>query len=348
MVIECKMVIINLRYGVIFVKRKLGLFLCAIITVSVFTGFMENTVSRQYQNSKTQTIKAFYPDGIPALTMAKLAKENPSIDKDTTIDYEMQNTPDALVAKVINGEADIAIVPSNLAAQVYNKKLPYKLAATCGWGSLFVVSTQSLKNYNYLKGKRIYNIGQGLTPDIIFKYILSKNNVNSNKDVKITYLNSATELAPTFISGKSKIAVIPEPMLTNVLMKKSDAKIYFDLNKEWKKLTGSKNGYPQSSLIIKKDLIDKNRKFVDEFLVEYKESIEWANKNPDKLGQYAEGLKLSMGKEVVKNAIGRANMKYVDIKDCKKDYESFYKVLLNFAPKSIGGKLPDEGLYMEK
>lgn len=334
------------------VEKKLGLLLCVIIAISVFTGFKTssgvNTTSRRYQSLKPQTIKVFYPDGIPALTMAKLAEEDPVIDSAVTMDYEMQNTPDALVAKVINGEADIAIVPSNLAAEAYNKKLPYVLAATSGWGSIFVVSMQPLKNYNYLKGKRIYNIGQGLTPDIVFKYILSKNNINSNKDLRITYLNSATELAPTFISGKSKIAVIPEPMLTNVLMKKADAKIYFDLNKEWKKLTGSKNGYPQSSLIIKKELIDKDGQFVDKFLAKYKESIEWANKNPDKLGQYAEDLKLSMNKEVVKNAIARANMKYVGIKDCKKDYESFYKVLLDFEPKSIGGKLPDEGLYMEK
>jgi NitT/TauT family transport system substrate-binding protein len=296
----------------------------------------------------TQTVKVFYPDGIPALTIAKLVKENPVIDRNHIMDYMVQNTPDALIAKVVSGEADIAIVPSNVTAQLYTKNLPYKLAATSGWGSLYVVSTQVLKNYNYLLGKKIFNIGQGLTPDIVFKYILAKNNVNINKDLRIAYLNSATELAPAFIAGRSKIAVMPEPMLTNVLMKKEDAKIYFDLNKEWMKLTGSINGYPQSSLIIKRDLIEKNRAFVDSFLAKYKESIEWGNKNPDKLGEYAEALSLSMNKTVVEKSISRANMKYVYIKDCYKDYQNYFKVLLDFAPKSIGGKLPDEGIFMEK
>jgi NitT/TauT family transport system substrate-binding protein len=327
--------------------RKILVFLLSFLFILTVTmGMFSYEVTAFYKGS--QAIKVFYPDGIPALTIAKIVKENPTIDKNFTIDYRVQNTPDALIAKVVSGEADIAIVPSNVTAQLYNKNLPYKLAATSGWGSLYVVSTQVLKNYNYLVGKKIFNIGQGLTPDIVFKYILAKNNVNINKDLRIAYLNSATELAPAFIAGRSKIAVMPEPMLTNVLMKKEDAKIYFDLNKEWMKLTGSVNGYPQSSLIIKRDLIEKNRAFVDSFLAKYKESIEWGNKNPDKLGEYAEELSLSMTKTVVEKSISRANMKYVYIKNCYKDYQNYFKVLLDFEPKSIGGKLPDEGIFMEK
>jgi NitT/TauT family transport system substrate-binding protein len=333
-------------------KKKLSLILSVLFTVSAFTGCgTENDVKpevKQEQKAQSKNVKVFYPDGIPALTVAKLAKENSSIDANITISYELQKTPDALVSKILSGEADIAIVPSNLAAQAYNKNMPYKLAATSGWGSFFLISTEDIKSFNDLKGKDIYNIGKGLTPDIVFKYILSKNSINPEKDVNITYLNSATELAPTFIAGKSKIAVIPEPMLTNVTMKKPDTKIIFNLNEEWSKITGSANGYPQSSLIIKKDLIENNKEFVESFLVKYKESIEWANQNPEKLGEYAQELKMSMTKQVVQNSITRANIKYVYIKDSIKDYEDYFKALFEFEPKSIGGKLPDEGLYMQK
>jgi NitT/TauT family transport system substrate-binding protein len=338
-------------------KKQLTLMLSILFTVSAFTGCNTKkdeinndttTKVQQEQKIEAKAVKVFYPDGIPALTVAKLAKDNPSIDKNITISYELEKTPDNLVSKILSSEADIAVVPSNLTAQAYNKNIPYKLAATSGWGSLFLISTEDIKSFNDLKGKEIHNIGKGLTPDIVFKYILSKNSINPAKDVNITYLNSATELAPTFIAGKSKIAIIPEPMLTNVTMKKADTKIIFDLNKEWSKLTGNANGYPQSSLIIKKDLIEKNTKFVEEFLDKYKESIEWANKNPEKLGEYAEELKTSMNKAVVQASLGRANIKYVAIKDSKKDYEDYFKALLEFEPNSIGGKLPDEGLYMQK
>ncbi|MCB2290934.1 ABC transporter substrate-binding protein [Clostridium sp. CS001] len=338
-------------------KKKLSIILSVLFAMSAFTACgakKEETKKevkpevKQEQKVEAKSLKVFYPDGIPALTIAKLVKENPSINKNITISYELQKTPDALVSKVLSGEADIAIVPSNLAAQAYNKNMPYKLAATGGWGSFFLISTEDIKAFNDIKGKEIHNIGKGLTPDIVFKYILSKNSINPDKDVTITYLNSATELAPTFISGKSKIAVIPEPMLTNVTMKKPDIKIIFNLNEEWTKITGNANGYPQSSLIIKKDLLENNKEFVEEFLVKYKESIEWANKNPEKLGEYAQELKFSMTKEIVQKSITRANIKYVDIKDSIKDYEVYFKALFEFESKSIGGKLPDEGLYMQK
>jgi NitT/TauT family transport system substrate-binding protein len=338
-------------------KKKLCLILSILFTVSAFTGCGANKEEvkkdakpevKQEQKVQAKSLKVFYPDGIPALTVVKLAKENPSIDENITISYELQKTPDALVSKILSGEADIAIVPSNLAAQAYNKNMPYKLAATSGWGSFFLISTEDIKSFNDLKGKEVYNIGKGLTPDIVFKYILSKNSINPDKDVNITYLNSATELAPTFISGKSKIAVIPEPMLTNVTMKKPDTKIIFNLNEEWSNITGNANGYPQSSLIIKKDLLENNKEFVEGFLAKYKESIEWANQNPEKLGEYAQELKLSMNKEVVQKSITRANIKYVDIKDSIRDYEVYFKALFEFESKSIGGKLPDEGLYMQK
>lgn len=44
----------------------------------------------------------------------------------------------------------------------------------------------------------------------------------------------------------------------------------------------------------------------------------------------------------------RANINYVAIDKSKDDYSKYYDVIMKFAPKSIGGKIPDEGLYMQK
>ncbi|MBU5590360.1 ABC transporter substrate-binding protein [Clostridium sp. MSJ-4] len=329
-------------------KKRFSIALSLLMSMVLLVGCISNKGEEKQQQVENKNIKVFVPDGIPALTAAKLMKEKPEIKKNFTIEYNVEKTPDALVAKVLNSEADIAVVPSNLAAQAYNKNLSYKLAGTAGWGSLFVVTSEDISKVSDMKGKEIYNIGKGLTPDIIFRFILSKNNIDTDKDVSITYLNGATELAPAFISGKTSLAVMPEPMITTVTMKKTESKIAIDLNKEWINLTGSKYGYPQSSIIIKKELIEKNKDFVDKFLEDYKESIKWANENPQKLGEYAEELELNMNKATAEKVIERANMNFIHIKESKEDYETYYKVLNEFEPKSIGGKVPDEGLYMGK
>jgi len=300
------------------------------------------------ENVEKKVVKFYFPSGVPALTVAKLAYENPVIDENVEIQYEIQSTPDLLASKILKGEADIAIVPSNLAAQAYNKEIPYKLVGTSVWGTLYMMSTEEINSFENLKGKEIYSFGKNLTPDLVFKYVLKENGLDSDKDVSITYLNAANEVAPAFISGKTNLAVLSEPAVTNIMMKKDNAKIIFDFNEEWSKITGIKQGYPQASLIIKSDLIENNKEFVEKFIQVYTDNLEWAKNNPEKLGEYAESLSYGITKDMVVNGIDRMNIGPLYVEDIKEEYEAYYKVLLDFAPNVIGGKLPDEGFYFER
>lgn len=293
-------------------------------------------------------INVYVPEGLPALTMAKLMKDKPEIAEGYNVTYTVEKTSDSLVAKVLNEEADIAVVPSTLPAQASNKGLDYKLAATAGWGSLYMISSEDIKDLSEIKGKEIYSIGKGLTPDIVLRYVLSENSIDPDNDLTITYLNGATELAPAFISGKAKIAVVPEPMLSQILSKKPETKIIASLNDQWKEKQNSTYGYPQSSLIIKGSIVTEHKDFVESFLKEYEKSITFANEESEELGQYSEDLELSLSKALAPNVMERANINYVPIDESKDDYSKYYDVIMKVAPKSIGGKIPDEGLYMEK
>lgn len=292
-------------------------------------------------------LKVSVPDGIPALTMTKMIKENNLIAENIVLEYTVEKTTDALAAKVLSKEADIAIVPSNLAAQTYNKELGYKIAATGSWGSFYLISEEAIRDPKALIGKEITTIGKNLTPDIILRHILKLKEIEADQDVTINYLNGATELAPNYLSGKIAIASVPEPMLTTILGKKPNTNIILDFNEEWKNAHDSLNGYPQSSLIIKEDIILENKEFVEKFLVEYEKSINWANETPEELGVYAAELELAINPQVLPVALTRANMKYVPIEQSKDDYSEFFKVLFEIEPKTIGGKIPDEGLYFK-
>lgn len=300
------------------------------------------------QNQEKKTVKFCFPNGVPALTVAKFAYENPIIDENMEIEYEIQSTPDLLASKILKGEADIAIVPSNLAAQAYNKEIPYKLVGTSVWGTLYMMSTEEIDSFDSLKGKEVYSFGKNLTPDLVFKYVLKENGIEPDKDVSITYLNAASEVGPAFISGKTNLAVLSEPAVTNIMMKKDNAKVVFDFNEEWSKITGIEQGYPQASLIIKSDLIENDKEFVNKFIQVYSENLQWAKENPEKLGEYAEKLEYGITKDMVVNGIERMNMGPLYVEDMKKEYEVYYNVLLDFAPDVIGGKLPDEEFYFER
>lgn len=327
-------------------KKRLFFLLSLVFILSLVVGC--GKVEEQAEVKEPKTIKFYYPDGLPALTAAKLAKESPNMDENITIDYEIQKTPDLLASKIIKGEADIAMVPSSLAVQAFNKGIPYKLVGTSTWGSLYLISTEGIETFKDLKGKEIYSFAKGLTPDIVLRYVLSKNGIDPDKDVEITYLNSGSEVGPAFLGGKTNLAVVSEPLATNVMMKKEDAKIIFGLNEEWSKVTESENGYPQASLIIKSDLLENEKEFVEKFLEEYGVSSRWAVEHPEELGDYAEELGIGVKKEAIIKGQDRMNMKFVEVKDCREEYEMYFKAMLDFAPESIGGKLPDEEFYFER
>lgn len=322
-------------------EKKYSILLIVVILITLIVGCKQGA-------KEPATIKFCFRDGIPALTLAKLIKDNPTIAGNSNIDFEIQKTPDLLVTKILKEEADIAIVPSNLAAQAYNKGLSYKLVGTANWGSIYILSTEDVKGFEDLRGREIYAFGKGLTPDLVLRFVLSKNGIQPDEDVKIIYLNAASEVGPAFLSGKSNLALLPEPLATNILAMKEDARVVLDLNEEWRHITGTKGGYPQASLIIKSELIENNREFVDELIKLYEDSINWAKDKPEELGTICEELELGVDKEAVINGIERINLASPPIGDSKEEYRIYFEAIMDFAPDFIGGKIPDEDIFFEK
>lgn len=299
------------------------------------------------EKSEPVSFKVTSPGGPLTVSLVKMFKENPSLGENVKIEYESVKSPDIMPSKIISGEVDFAVVPTNLAAKLHNKGVPYKLAASTVWGVLYIASSEDIKGWQDLKGKEIYTIGRGLTPDILFRYLLTENGLNPDEDVDIKYLTGPQELSGFMITGKAKTAVMPEPMLSAVLTKNEDVKISLDLQKEWESVTGQES-YPQSSLFIKNDVIEKYPDVVKKFLEEYEKSIEWVNENPAQAGKYVEELNIGLNAKIAEKAIPGSNLKYVEAADVKPAVEKYLKVLHDFSEESIGGKLPGDEFYYQR
>lgn len=327
-------------------RKVFKLLVFILILSTALFGCVKKEEDQNAFKQSEESINVIVPEGTTSMSLIKLMHDNPEIDG-VKINYECIKTTDLLTSKLISEEADIALIPTNLGVKIYNKGLDYKLACSSIWGNLYIVSNEDIKSFSDLKGKEISMIGKGLTPDIIFRYLLSQNGLNPDTDLTISYVGGATELAPAFISGKSKISIMPEPMLSKVLSKKNDAKIVMDLQEEWRKATGFNSSYPQASLFIKGSLIKNNKKLADKFLNEYENSINWVNQNPDSALSYAKDLKLESDDSISNVDIQRFNIRYVDVNDSKKPIQEYLNVLLNYSKDTIGGKLPDEKIYYE-
>lgn len=289
-----------------------------------------------------ETIKVVTPDGLPALSLVNMM-DTKEIDN-IQLNYKVEKMSDALIVDMLKKEGDIAIVPSNFSAQLYNKKLGYKILGTIGWGSFYVVSRDNINSLEELKGKEVYTFGKGLTPDLIFQSILEKKGINKNS-IKINYLSSGNEVASLYLGKKIDTIVIPEPMLSKVLSKSPTSTIVANLNDEWKNITNSDLGYPQSTLVIKEEIYETNPKFVKEFINKLTESISKLYKNSGETVENVKRNSLSIDTSVLNKVLTRANIFYTPIIDCKEEYNNYFKILELTNKKVIGGKLPDEEIF---
>jgi NitT/TauT family transport system substrate-binding protein len=300
-------------------------------------------------SAEKTTIRLATLKGPTGLGMLKLMSDNDAGSSANKYEFTLVSAPDEIVSKITTGEIDAAAVPTNLAATLYNKTNgKIQMAAVNTLGVLSVVTNgENITSIKDLKGKTVYSSGQGSTPEYALNYILSQNGLEVGKDVTVEYKAEHAELATLLISGKAKIAVLPEPFVTQVLTKNKDVKIALDVTEEWNKVAGDKSVLTMGCLIVRKDFAEKNKDAFNKFLDEYKASSEFTNPSVEQAADLSEKYDI-MPAAVAKKAIPNCNIVYLDGSEMKTKIPDFINVLFKANPKSVGGKLPGDDFYYEK
>ncbi|WP_050698283.1 ABC transporter substrate-binding protein [Anaeromassilibacillus senegalensis] len=295
------------------------------------------------------TIRIAAQKGPTGLGMVKLMSDSEADKTANRYEATVVAGPDAAVSMISSGEADVAAVPSNTASILYNKTSGnVQLAALNTLGVLYVVTDgETVGSIQDLKGKTIDSSGQGATPEYVLNYILEENGLEPGKDVTIEYKADHTELAANLLAGKSKVAVLPEPFVTQVTAKNPELKVALNLTDEWNKVAGDKSVLTMGCLVVRKEFAENNKAAFDAFLEEYKASIAFTNEHVDEAAELSEKYDI-MPAAVAKKAIPNCNIVYIDGEEMQQKMPDFLMVLYNENPKSVGGELPGDDFYYKK
>lgn len=284
--------------------------------------------------------------GPTSIGMIKMIDEKSLNDNSYNVEYIQESAPDALTAKIINGDIQISSVPINLASVLYNKSnKAIQIVAVNTVGNLYIVGSDDISNLEELNDKVVGMSGKGSTPDYAMNYIINKNNLS---DVELDYNQDHATLAQKVIAGDTKIALLPQPFATQVTMKNEDVKTLIDLNESWKNVTNDESKLYTGCLIINKEFAENNKEFVEEFLLEYENSVKWVLENPEEASQLVEKNEVMQGAKLIEKAIPYCGITYEFASDIKESLDSFYKILFEFNEASVGGSLPDEEFYYTK
>lgn len=295
------------------------------------------------------TVRVLGLKGPTGLSMVKLMNDSELKRGKTIYAFALMDSPDAAAAKIVSGETDVAAVPTNLAAALYNKTSgKVQLAAVTTLGVLSVVTNgEKVSSVQDLKGKSIVTSGKGAVPEYALNYILKQNGIDPEKDVKIEYKAQHAETASALLSGKAKIAVLPEPFVTQVTVKNKNVKVALNLTEAWNKASKNASVLTMGCLVVRKDFAEKNKAAFEDFLKDYKASAEYTNSSVADAAKLSEKYKI-MNAAVAAKAIPNCSIVYMDGAEMKTKVPDFLKILYQANPKSVGGKLPGEDFYFKK
>jgi len=321
-------------------KKYLSVILAVIIAVCAVV--MTSCGNSETKLDEVRVLTLMGPTG---MGMAKLISDSKENKTSQNYNFTIASAPDQISAEVIKGDFEIAAVPVNLASVLYNKtEGKVKVAAVNTLGVLYVLENgNTINSVADLKGKTIYATGQGANPEYTLRYILSKNNIDPDNDVSIVYLSEHAELATQMTSGDVVLGMLPEPNVTSVLLNNKDVRIALNLTEEWRKVSESE--LVQGCIIVSEKFATEHPQALKSFLDEYKASVEYVNANVDEASQLIEAAGIVPKAAVAKKALPNCNIVFVTGNEMKASVSAMLNVLFEAAPKSVGGKLPDDAFY---
>lgn len=319
------------------------LVLAVLIGTLAFFVYMDGDDADTASTEKTD-VKVAVLNGTTGFGMAQLMEQNANKKASNNYKFSVETVGSDIIAQLVNGSVDIAALPTNAAAAVYNRTQGgVKVIAINTLGVLYAVENgETITSITDLEGKTIYCPAQN--PQYILEYLLTKNNINATIN---TEYEAPADLRTALVSnqlGENAIAILPEPMVTMALNGNSSLRVALDLTAEWNAVEDSQ--LVQGCVVVRNEFYEKNKKAVSKFLDEYKASIEFMQKNVDEAAKLIVKHGIFANEAVAKAAIPKCNVTYLAGNDMKVAMEGFLTAMKEVAPASIGNKLPGDDFYL--
>ncbi|MBQ9467942.1 MAG: PhnD/SsuA/transferrin family substrate-binding protein [Clostridia bacterium] len=292
-------------------------------------------------------VRVAFLSGSTGLGASKLIVDAKAEEKKTVNRYDIEviADPSAVIAGLKQGKYDLAALPVNVAAKLWNMPdVDVQLVALNTLGVLYVLEngSETVKSVADLSGKTVYTTGEGATPQYILEYLLKKNGLEAGKDVTVVYRATADEVQAD-ATAEGAVVMLPEPKATVVTKAIATMRYALDVTAEWDKVSTEK--LTQGCVVALKTFASEHKDALDAFLEEYRASVEFVAKADDAAAAAVVEAGIIGKAPIAKIAIPKSNLVCMTGAEMKKTMSAMLSVLFESDPKSIGGKLPGDGFY---
>lgn len=331
-------------------KKILAILVCVLTLIPVFaqgskegSGFTESPLFNEPVAVNVAALKG--PTAMGMVGLMEEAENGPI--NGNQYSFQLEAAPDAIVPLLAKGTVDIACIPANLAAVVYNNTDKIQVVGINTLGVLYICQNggELVDSAEDLRGKTIYSAGKGSTPQYALETVLAGYGLEVGKDVFIEWKSEHAECVAALIqSGKdgSAVAMLPQPFATTAMIQNSDIKIALDLNDLWADLSGT--DLVTGVTVVTKAFAEENEEAIEQFLIDYGKSVELVNSDLDKASQLIEKFGI-INAAVAKKALPYCQIVLVTGEELRESLGVYLDALYAQNPKSVGGKVPGDAFY---
>lgn len=283
-------------------------------------------------------LQLYIPDGVEVLSVANIINDG-RIGGAKRVSTHITEKDDDAIAKCNSGEADLAILPTNAAVKICSTSGRYVMFSVNVYGSLYIVGTRQIESLKDLQGERLFSIGKGDFPETVLKKICSAQNVGYREYdgddtlfgyIMVKYFDKASTVIERVLQGEADFALLEEPyasrLVGGLLESGKTAYNLFDMQTLWQaSFESEQSGYPQASLVVKKDLLTGDfGKRLENALAG---NAEFLKQNVDKLGDILQKAGSALTVKFTQEFVDRCNTRFIPAADARADLEKYIEAL---------------------
>ena len=137
--------------------------------------------------------------------------------------------------------------------------------------------------------------------------------------------------------------MLPQPFVTSALSQVEGLRVALDMNEEWQKVAGSK--LVTGVLVVRKDAVEADADRFTAFMDAYQASVDTANTDLEGTAALCEEYGIVAKAALAQKALPQCNIVFETGDQMKTDLTTYYQVLFDADPTSVGGSMPADDFY---
>ena len=307
----------------------------------------ENLATRNRDTDREEAqegvLRVYSLKGPTSMGIATMLRDSEAGKTELRYESTICTAADEVTAALVSGKADVALLPANAAANLFNKSGGFSVVAINTLGVLYVVENgDSVKTIEDLAGKTVCLTGKGTTPEYALRHILAAHGIEDK--VNLEFKSEAQEVVTAMGEDVAMIGLLPQPFVTAACAQNEKLHVALDLTKEWEAVSKD-SALVTGVTVIRNEVLERNPVYASALIKDCTAGVEAVNADPAAAAELIVNMGIVAKAPIAEKAIPACNLVCIYGKEMKVLLSGYLQTLYEQNPKAVGEKMPADEFY---